>query len=102
MSSGRPPNVLRPTKLTTNLPEDIRAQLDIHLFSTVEGRIPHGAYSKFLAERVKEFFDPKDSPAARLAAIKRRIAETETAGWSEEQQLAIETFRDHILGLFPS
>jgi hypothetical protein len=99
MSSGRPPNVLRPTKLTTNLPEDIRAQLDIHLFSTVEGRIPHGAYSKFLAERVKEFFDPK-APTTRLAVIQQRIRETTTDGWSEEQRVAIETFREHILDLF--
>jgi hypothetical protein len=100
MSSGRPPNVLRPTKLTTNLPEDIRAKLDLHLFSPVEGRIPHGAYSKFLAERVKEFFDPQ-SPAVKLAALKRRVIEVETVGWSDDQKLAIETFRDHILGLFP-
>ena len=59
MSAGRPQNILRPVKLTTYLPEDIRAQLDIHLFSTVEGRVPHGAYSKFLAERVREFFEPR-------------------------------------------
>lgn len=59
MSSGRPPNVLRPVKLTTYLPEDLRAKLDIHLFSSVEGRVPHGAYSRFLEERVREFFNPK-------------------------------------------
>lgn len=96
MSSGRPPNVLRPTKLTTNLPEDIRAQLDIHLFSTVEGRIPHGAYSKFLAERVKEFFDSA-SPAAKLAKLDQRIRFAETAGWSAEQREAVESFRDYLL-----
>lgn len=59
MAIGRPPNVLRPTQLTTNLPEDLRAKLDIHLFSTIEGRVPHGAYSRFLVERIKEFFEPK-------------------------------------------
>jgi hypothetical protein len=83
-------------KLTTYLPEDIRAQLDIHLFSEVEGRVPHGAYSKFLAERVREFFDPA-SPANQLAVLKRRIKEAETEGWSEEQISAIEAFKDHIL-----
>lgn len=59
MSTGRPANILRPTRLTTTLPEDVRAKLDIHLYSTVEGRIPVGAYSKFLSERVREFFEPK-------------------------------------------
>lgn len=59
MTAGRPPNILRPTKLTTYLPEDLRAKLDLHLFSEIEGRVPHGAYSQFLAERVREFFAPK-------------------------------------------
>lgn len=59
MSAGRPQHILRPVKLTTYLPEDLRAKLDLHLYSEVEGRVPHGAYSKFLAERVREFFEPK-------------------------------------------
>lgn len=59
MPVGRPQNILRPIKLTTYLPEDLRAQLDIHLYSEIEGRVPHGAYSQFLAERVREFFAPK-------------------------------------------
>lgn len=97
MSAGRPQNILRPVKLTTYLPEDIRAQLDIHLFSAVEGRVPHGAYSKFLAERVREFFDPA-SPANQLTRLKQRIKEVETEGWSEEQVIALQAFRDHLLG----
>lgn len=60
MAAGRPPNVMRPIQLTTNIPEDLRAKLDLHLFSQVEGRVPHGAYSRFLAERIREFFEPKN------------------------------------------
>lgn len=59
MTIGRPPNILRPTKLTTYIPEDLRVKLDLYLYSEVEGRIPHGAYSRFLVERVKEFFERK-------------------------------------------
>lgn len=59
MTAGRPPNVMRPTQLTTNIPEDLRAKLDLYLYSTVEGRVPHGAYSRFLAERIREFLEPK-------------------------------------------
>lgn len=53
----RTPNIQRPIKLTTNLPEDIRARLDLHLFSEVEGRVPKGAYSVFLIDRIRDFFD---------------------------------------------
>lgn len=59
MTAGRPPKVMRPVKLTTYLPEDLRAKLDLYLYSDVEGRVPHGAYSAFLAERVKEFFEQR-------------------------------------------
>lgn len=97
MPAGRPPNTLRPAKLTTYLPEDLRAKLDLYLFSPVEGRVPHGAYTKFLAERVQEFFNP-ESGEAKLAAFKRRIEQTELNGWTEDQRHALEAFRDHILG----
>lgn len=52
----RRPNIIRPSKLTTVLPEDIRAKLDLHLWSELEGRVPQGAYQKFLVERIQEFF----------------------------------------------
>lgn len=97
MSGGRPPNIMRPVKLTTYLPEDLRAKLDLHLFSPVEGRVPHGAYSNFLADRVKDFFDIT-SPQAKLEAFKRRVEQADVSGWSPEQITAIEAFRDHILG----
>jgi hypothetical protein len=62
MSRGRPSSVIRPTRLSTFIPEDLRAKLDLHLFSDVEGRIPVGAYSQFLADRVREFFEvPKET-----------------------------------------
>ena len=52
----RNPNIIRPIKTTINLPEDIRTKLDVLLFSPVEGRVPHGAYSKFFVERINEYF----------------------------------------------
>lgn len=55
----RRPNILRPTKLTLMLPEDIRAKLDLLLFSEVEGRVPKGAYQRFFIERINEFFEAR-------------------------------------------
>lgn len=100
MPAGRPPKIMRPVKLSTVLPEDLRAKLDIHLYSAVEGRVPHGAYSKFLSERVREFFDQQQqTAAAQLAALKKRISEAEIFdGYNESQREALEAFREHLLG----
>lgn len=97
MTAGRPPNIMRSLKTTVYIPEDIKAKLDLFLFSAVEGRVPHGSYSKFFAERIREYFDPV-SPAAQLAKFKQHIVEAELNGWSEDQKIALEAFRDHILG----
>lgn len=52
----RPPNVLRPTSLHLMLPEDIRAKLDLHLYSSVEKRVPLGAYQRFFLDLIQEWF----------------------------------------------
>lgn len=62
---GRPPNILRPVKLTINLPEDIHARLTLHLFSEVEGKVPKGAYSKFLIDAINKVLT-KDPPNVSL------------------------------------
>ena len=51
----RPANIIRPSKLTTTLPEDLRAKLDLHLWSELEQRVPVGAYQRFLVERIVEY-----------------------------------------------
>lgn len=52
----RNPDIVRPVRLHTTLPEDLRAKLDLYLFSNVEGRVPNGAYRRFIEERIVEFF----------------------------------------------
>jgi len=52
----RKPDVVRPTLLHVSLPEDVRARLDLALFSELEGRVPKGAYQRFFIERIQEFF----------------------------------------------
>lgn len=68
------PKIIRPTKLTMALPEDVRAKLDLHLFSQVEGRVPMGAYQRFFIERIKEFFNP--APAQQFSKLDRSILST--------------------------
>ena len=53
----RRPDIIRPVKLTTYFPEDVRTKLDLYLYSELEGRIPKGAYQQFLMDRIRDFFD---------------------------------------------
>jgi len=52
----RKPNTVRPVSLKTSIPEDLYTKLTLHLFSDLEGRVPMGAYQKFICERIREFF----------------------------------------------
>lgn len=47
----------RPVLLHLSLPSSLRARLDLHLVSDLEGRVPKGAYQTFFAERLREFFE---------------------------------------------
>lgn len=53
---SRRPNIDRPIAMTLKLPESIRARLDLHLFSELEGRVPQGRYQEFFLARIQEFF----------------------------------------------
>ena len=65
----RRPDVIRPIKLTTTLPEDIRGRLDLHLYSELEDRVPKGAYQRFLIERIQEFFDSRPLDIGELCGL---------------------------------
>lgn len=56
---------LETTRLEISLPLPLRAQMDMRLFSELEGRVPHGAYSKFIEELIRDHFrkEQECSPA---------------------------------------
>ena len=56
MTQGRKPLLERSVSTNVHLPETLRARLDLHLFSTLDGRVPKGAYQRFFIERLGEFF----------------------------------------------
>lgn len=79
------PKIIRPSKLTIHLPEDIRARLDLHLYSEVEGRIPFGAYQRFLSERINEYFAEKRTYLSEVeCGITRRILGGAVAAFPQE------------------
>lgn len=53
----RRPNIEPSSRLELKLPESLRAKLDLILWSDAEGRVPHGAYAKFITRLLAEYFD---------------------------------------------
>jgi hypothetical protein len=54
---SRRPLVIPTTRLEVRIPEDLRTQLDLYLWSELEGRVPHAKYQEFFISRIKEFFE---------------------------------------------
>ncbi len=53
---SRRPNPVPSVQLNLALPLDVHTKLSLHLYSDLEQRVPHGAYSRFLMERIRRFF----------------------------------------------
>ena len=53
---ARRPNLIPSQQLNLALPLPVFTQLSAHLYSTLEQRVPHGAYSRFLTDLVREYF----------------------------------------------
>ena len=56
---ARRPALVPNTPLNTRISPDLRVKMDLLLFSTLEGRVPKGAYQTFLEARIREFFELK-------------------------------------------
>jgi len=52
----KPPNLIPSKQLNVALPLPEFTQLMLHLNSDLEGRVPHGAYSRFLTDLLREYF----------------------------------------------
>lgn len=50
---SRPRKAIRPVQKCVSLPETLIAQVDLELFSEVEGRVPFGAWQEYLMELIK-------------------------------------------------
>lgn len=51
---GRPRKTIRPVEKNISLPEDLVAKVDLMLFSALEGRVPHGAWSRYISELIQK------------------------------------------------
>ena len=55
--TGRPPQVIKSVSRHVRFQSPLMAELELHLFSSVEGRVPYGALSEFLGQAARELLD---------------------------------------------
>ena len=55
--TGRPAQVVPSVSRHIRLKAPLATELDLHLFSPVEGRVPYGALSEFVAQACRELLD---------------------------------------------
>lgn len=61
----KPARVDRPKEKQINLPESLCAQVDLILFSPLEGRVPYGAWSKYIQRLIEQDLSrQQEEPAA--------------------------------------
>lgn len=53
----RPRNIIKPVSLMIWMPADLKARLDLHLYSESEGRVPYAAHTKFIQQLLREYFE---------------------------------------------
>lgn len=63
---AKPRNTIRPVRKSIHLPEDVVAQIDLQLFSALEGKVPFAAWSELLEGLLREHLRKVATPAPRL------------------------------------
>lgn len=51
---GRPAKAIRPIEKKINIPEDLTVQVDLILWSELEQRVPHGAWSRYIISLIED------------------------------------------------
>lgn len=57
---ARPPKLDRPVEKSISLPASIHTRMELELFSELEGRVPHGAWSKLVTTLLREYIAKLD------------------------------------------
>lgn len=62
----KPKNIDRPKEKTLSLPGSLVDQVDLMFYSEVEKRVPHGAWSKYIARLIRN-----DLEFRRICAVNK-------------------------------
>ena len=55
----RPPRIDRPVEKNISLPTSLVAKVELELYSELEGKVPFGAWQKFLIGLIEDYFAKK-------------------------------------------
>ena len=58
---ARPKKAIRPIEKTICLPEDLVAAVDLKLFSELEGKVPYGAWQRYVVGLIRDDLAKKES-----------------------------------------
>lgn len=58
---ARPRKIDRPVGKTIHFPQSLAVQVDLMLYSEVEGRVPLGAWQKYLCELIKADMEKRNA-----------------------------------------
>ena len=62
---ARPKKAVRPVEKSLSLPQDLADRIDLFLWSELEGKVPHGEFSKFVEVAVREWFSRRECMVAK-------------------------------------
>jgi hypothetical protein len=54
-----PRNIIPTTQLCVRITEPLKAQLDLLLYSAVEGRVPKGKHQEFITQLLNDYFNSR-------------------------------------------
>ena len=60
---GRPANTIRSIEKSISISEDLTTKVDLMLYSPLEGRVPHGAWSRYITELINKDIAERNSHA---------------------------------------
>jgi hypothetical protein len=74
---ARPRKAIRPIEKTICLPEDLVAQVDLLLYSSLEGKVPYGAWQRHVEQLLREDLARKTEAAKDRAGFGKDLKEFE-------------------------
>jgi hypothetical protein len=67
---ARPKLAIRPVEKTISIPESLVAQVELELYSPLEGKVPHGAWSRYIKSLLQRDLENKPEEGESAISIK--------------------------------
>lgn len=80
---GRRLKTIRPIEKNISIEETLVAQVDLKLYSEVEGRVPHGSWSKYVNQLIKDDIEGKKVKPLQTFWLLLNGDYANTDGWAD-------------------